>query len=125
MFTRDGELVRLETWSCGGHPRFLPIVQQLYQNVHAACLVYDVTNPNSLKRCNFWRNEALRAFPEAVLYLVGTKCDLSDMAQVTVEDARAQAEQWEISHVLVSAKTGENIDTFFDELLFEVSDQNL
>ena len=123
MFTEDGERVTLELWSCGGHDRFIPTTQQLFAGTHAACLVYDVTSAASLERCVFWRNEALRVFPEAVLILVGAKCDMVDDVQVSEDDGKSQAEHWSIPHVLVSAKTGDRIEALFEVLLGALASQ--
>lgn len=44
------------------------------------------------------------------LLLVGNKSDLEDRRQVSVDDARAKAEEWSVQYVETSAKTRANVD---------------
>ena len=106
--TDDREKVTMRIWSCGCHERFLPLVQQQYPGTSGVLLLYDATDPESLKQCTFWHNEVLRALPEAAVILVGTKCDLVDDIRVPEEDGQAQSVAWDVPHRRVSAKTGES-----------------
>lgn len=42
--------------------------------------------------------------------LVGNKSDLEDKRQVSVEEAKARADQWNVNYVETSAKTRANVD---------------
>lgn len=44
------------------------------------------------------------------LLLVGNKSDLEERRQVSVDDARAKAEEWGVQYVETSAKTRANVD---------------
>ena len=122
--TDDREKVTMHIWSCGGHERFLPLVQQQYPGTNGVLLMYDVTNPESLKQCMFWHNEVLRALPEVVVYLVGTKCDLVDDIRIPEEDGQAQSVAWDVPHRRVSAKTGESVEELFEALLASMANQH-
>lgn len=42
--------------------------------------------------------------------LVGNKSDLEDKRQVSVEEAKNRADQWNVNYVETSAKTRANVD---------------
>lgn len=44
------------------------------------------------------------------LLLVGNKSDLEERRQVSVDEARAKAEEWGVQYVETSAKTRANVD---------------
>ena len=52
--------------------------------------------------------------------LVGNKSDLTDRRAVTLANARAQAEEWKVPYVETSAKTRENVDKVFFDLMREI-----
>ncbi|MCJ8732483.1 hypothetical protein PDJAM_G00211900 [Pangasius djambal] len=54
------------------------------------------------------------------LLLVGNKSDLEERRQVSVDDARAKAEEWSVQYVETSAKTRANVDKVFFDLMREV-----
>ena len=112
-----GAPVTLSLWSCGGHPRFRPLVQQMYADVAGVLLFYDQTSESSFKELLYWHDEVLRAMPGAAMVLVGTKHDLSSQAAIPAQDGATQAREWNIPHEFVSAKTGENVDAVMHTLV--------
>eukprot|EP00474_Spongospora_subterranea_P009208 CRZ09666.1 hypothetical protein [Spongospora subterranea] len=111
------EYVTLNLWSCGGHERFKPVVQHLYDNINGAIITYDRTNEASFREVAFWRNEMLRCYPSCVAIVVGLKSDLNELANISVQDAEEQTARWSLSHWIASAKTGENIDAVVNQML--------
>eukprot|EP00742_Colponemidia_sp_Colp-10_P003008 GILJ01003210.1.p1 GENE.GILJ01003210.1~~GILJ01003210.1.p1 ORF type:complete len:177 (+),score=22.42 GILJ01003210.1:44-574(+) len=114
---KDRESYAFQLWSCGGHERFRPLHQLLYADVDVIILVFDMTNQDTFKDLLFWHNEVLRALPSAFVLLVGNKCDLIDTLQITEEEAKAQAETWNVPLLISSAKTGYNVDRIFDSVI--------
>merc|ERR1712072_1425484 len=52
--------------------------------------------------------------------LVGNKCDLNEKRKVSEGEARARAESWRVPYVETSAKTRENVDKVFFDLMREI-----
>ena len=52
--------------------------------------------------------------------LVGNKSDLTDRRAVQLANARNQAEDWKVPYVETSAKTRENVDKVFFDLMREI-----
>ena len=60
----DGIKVMVNITVCSGRKRHLPIVQQFYNKIHAAIIMYDCSNVDSFrKEMIFWYNEIKRALP--------------------------------------------------------------
>ena len=55
--------------------------------------------------------------------LVGNKSDLTDRRQVTTKSAQDRAEAWQVPYVETSAKTRENVDKVFFDLMREIRER--
>ena len=54
------------------------------------------------------------------LILVGNKCDLNDKRQVSENTAKACATQWNAPYIETSAKTCQNVQKVFHDLLYMI-----
>jgi len=64
-----------------------------------------------------WVKELRRIVgPDIVLVIAGNKADLMKRCQVELEEAKTYADSVQAQHILVSAKTGKNIDQAFLEI---------
>eukprot|EP01137_Pigoraptor_chileana_P018232 Opistho-2@77397 len=113
----DSQKAVLHVWSCGGHPRYRPLLTNYYYNAKAAVIVFDMTDINSFKDVLFWYNEVQRMCPEAIVTLVGTKSDKEDLVRVTPEECAKQAKAWSVKHVIVSSSSGDGVAVLFKEVL--------
>ena len=116
---RGAQGVRLQIWDIGGQSissRMLP--KYMYRS-QVVLIVYDLTSYSSLENCDDWLNAVKRAFTDKHtnqigklpdIYLVGNKCDLLALRQVTDE---RHTEFWRSRHFaggyLTSARSGENV----------------
>lgn len=107
----------VELWTCSGAARYIPIVQQNYRGADLALLIYDMTRSDSFEKCLFWRNEVLRALPDARMILVCNKSDVDGNIQVSEETHDKQGESWGVQKFRTSCKTGEGIPALLNELL--------
>jgi len=83
-------------------------------------MVYDVTDQNSLKSIDTWREEAIKFCPENVsLILLGNKAD-SGERKVTKEEGKEMANKYNMTFLETSAKTGSNILESFQCLTREI-----
>uniref|UniRef100_A0A915IWS1 Uncharacterized protein n=1 Tax=Romanomermis culicivorax TaxID=13658 RepID=A0A915IWS1_ROMCU len=82
----DKDRIRLELWDTAGLERYRTIYNSYYHSAHGVMIVYDITDSRSFENLkNYWLNEVRMHAPQnAVLMLVGNKCDLSD--QTTIQD---------------------------------------
>ena len=111
----------LQLWDTAGQERFRTIASIYFRDAHGIVLVYDLTNRKSYDDLNYWFNEIYaKCEKSVVVMIVGNKCDLQDNV-ITVEEANKFAQTHKCKHVLVSAKTGQNIQGAFEILMRDIS----
>ena len=59
------------------------------------------------------------------IILIGNKCDMDDRRQVSRDEAMVKANEWGKSYIETSAKTRENVDRAFFEVMGEVKRRKL
>ncbi|XP_066506103.1 RAB33B, member RAS oncogene family a [Hoplias malabaricus] len=103
----DGEKIKVQLWDTAGQERFRKsMVQHYYRNVHAVVFVYDVTNAASFRSLPAWIEECKQHAlgQEVPRILVGNKCDLRHLAQVSTELAQQFADAHSMPLFETSAK---------------------
>lgn len=116
----DQKKIKAQIWDTAGQERYRAITNAYYRGALGAMLVYDVTKQNSFENIPRWLRE-LRDYAsrDIVLILVGNKCDLVDksLRQVTEEQAKALAAEYELPFIETSAKSGINVDDGFIQII--------
>ncbi|XP_058270508.1 ras-related protein Rab-34a [Hemibagrus wyckioides] len=118
----------LQLWDTAGQERFKCIASTYYRGAQAVIIVFDLTDVASLQHTRQWLEDAMKENdPTSVLlFLVGTKKDLSSSAQYSLieQDAIKVAQEMKAEYWAVSALSGENVREFFfrvASLTFEAS----
>ncbi|TFK73040.1 ras-domain-containing protein [Pluteus cervinus] len=93
--TVNGLKVRLQLWDTAGQERFRSMAPMYYRGANAALLLYDITNASTFADIRGWLEELKKNCPpELIIYIVGSKADLSDARQVTPDFARLSLHNW-------------------------------
>ncbi|XP_072325653.1 ras-related protein Rab-34-like isoform X2 [Scyliorhinus torazame] len=107
----------LQLWDTAGQERFKCIASTYYRGAQAIIIVFDVNDIASLDHVKQWLRDALKENdPTSVLlFLVGTKKDLSSAAQYNLieKDAVKVAKEIRAEYWTLSSLTGENVKEFF------------
>jgi small GTP-binding protein len=98
--------LRLQIWDTAGQERFGPVRQKYYKGARGAVLVFDLTNPASFERLDFWVKEVKQACGDIPIVFVGNKADLR--STVTADQIQEFASGYELQFIETSAKTGMN-----------------
>ncbi|XP_063151374.1 ras-related protein Rab-34 isoform X1 [Candoia aspera] len=110
----------LQLWDTAGQERFKCIASTYYRGAQAIIIVFDVNDVASLDHTRQWLADALKENDPSnvLLFLVGTKKDLSSAAQygLVERDARKVAKEMQAEYWAVSSLTGENVREFFFRL---------
>uniref|UniRef100_A0A914ENJ0 Uncharacterized protein n=1 Tax=Acrobeloides nanus TaxID=290746 RepID=A0A914ENJ0_9BILA len=127
----DDHLVTMQIYDTAGQERYLSLNASFYRGADCCVLVYDITDMNSFKSLNVWRNDCLfwtnlhdpDKFP---CVLLGNKLDLASCE--TRDVSSQEAEQWcsttnKIPYFEVSAKDSTGLDEAF-EAIARISLQN-
>ena len=91
---RGEESIQLQLWDTAGAERYNSMGSSFYRNSEACILVFDLTNQDSFKNIETWRNEFLNTLnpPDAATYpfiLLGNKSDMSNVITVKNEEIEA------------------------------------
>jgi small GTP-binding protein len=85
--TIDGQKVQLQVWDTAGQEKFRSIAPVYYRNAPAAIGVYDLSQEEFATGLDHWILNVKRSTSNALLFIVGNKCDL-----ITVKDGQAEIE---------------------------------
>ncbi|RUS23084.1 P-loop containing nucleoside triphosphate hydrolase protein [Endogone sp. FLAS-F59071] len=94
--------------------------------IHGYVFVYSITSRSSIDMIKIIREKILdyTGTDNVPAVLVGNKCDLHMQRQVSPEEGKALAAEWNCLWVEASAKHNENIDRIFDLMIAEVEKSN-
>ena len=114
----DGKMVKIQIWDTAGQDRFRSITKNYYKGAHGIILIYDITNKKSFENVRTWINQIKEEVSEKVsIILVGNKIDDEEHRVVATEDGEKIAKELGLMFFECSAKTGENIEHAFNELV--------
>merc|ERR1712070_851746 len=118
----DNKTIKAQIWDTAGQERYRAITSAYYRGAVGALLVYDITKHLTFDDVRtIWLTELQNnADPNIVVMLVGNKSDLRHLRDVSIEEARAFAEQHSLSFIETSALGGENVDKAFKNILTEI-----
>uniref|UniRef100_A0A8C2B9H2 Zgc:101559 n=1 Tax=Cyprinus carpio TaxID=7962 RepID=A0A8C2B9H2_CYPCA len=122
----DGENIKLQIWDTAGQERFRKsMVEHYYRNVHAIIFVYDVSSLASFESLPEWIEECSRHSvpPMVPRILVGNKCDLRGMREVSTFLAQRLADSYNFPLFETSARDPaekEHVDAIFLTLAYRL-----
>jgi len=108
----DGKTVRLIITDTAGQERFRTLTSSYYRNADAIIVAYDVTDTDSFTDVDGHITEGTRYSQRSEKFLVGNKIDLK--SEVSSESGKSLAEKHGIQFFETSAKTGQNVQMFFE-----------
>ncbi|KAM9631421.1 ras-related protein Rab-17 isoform 3-T6 [Morphnus guianensis] len=79
--------VKFEIWDTAGQEKYHSVCHLYYRGAHAALLIYDITNKETLNKAKLWLRDLEKEFlpNEIVIALVGNKMDLAAEREVATE----------------------------------------
>ena len=117
----DGKIVKVQIWDTAGQDRFKSVTKNYYKGAHGIILIYDVTNKKTFDNVKNWVDIIKEEVSEKVtVILVGNKIDNFDNRKVSTEEGQAIANEYGLQFYETSAKTGDNIDRTFNDLIKKV-----
>lgn len=113
---KDSTSVKFEIWDTAGQERYASLAPLYYRGAAAAVVVYDITNPETFLKAQFWVKELQKhGNPDIVMALVGNKADLEYQREVTREEAQTYADSNGMFYIETSAKTSDNVNQLFEQ----------
>ena len=122
IIEKYGETLQLDIWDTAGQERYRSLGKNFYKDAFIVILVYDITKPQTFVNLKeIWYDELEKNGEEKpILGIAGNKNDQYENDNiVNEEEARNFANSVNGIFQLVSAKTGDNIENFFNMLINE------
>jgi Ras-related protein Rab-1A len=117
----DGRTIKLQIWDTAGQERFKTITSSYYKGAHGIIVVYDITDKESFKNIDTWMNEVEKHASDNVSrILVGNKNDMEESRQVSTDEGKELADQYNIRFMETSAKESANVEEAFTLMTKEI-----
>jgi Ras-related protein Rab-1A len=115
----DDHTIKLQIWDTAGMEKYKQITSSYYRGTQAAIICFDLTNKNSFNSIERWYSDFSQFYNpifEKIVILVGNKSDLIEDRVVSHEEIENLCRLNRFEYYETSAKTGENIESLFDDL---------
>lgn len=115
--TEDEGKVVLMIWDVMGQKSVRDLLQEgWFHGTQGILMVCDVTRPETLEELEGWKSSVEGVAGDVPCYILANKSDLQEDARITSEELEPYGERWGCPYILTSAKTGEGVETAFEEL---------
>lgn len=122
----DGKEAQIDILDTAGQEDYAAIRDNYFRSGEAFLCVYSILEQESLSATEELREQVLRVKNDdktIPFLLVGNKTDLESRRAVSQEVALEMANQWGVPYVETSAKTRQNVDQVFIELVRMIRDR--
>ncbi|XP_053669446.1 ras-related protein Ral-a isoform X2 [Anopheles marshallii] len=118
----DGEEVQIDILDTAGQEDYAAIRDNYFRSGEGFLCVFSITEDDSFQATQEFREQILRVKNDENIpfLLVGNKCDLNDKRKVPLSECQSRAQQWGVPYVETSAKTRENVDKVFYDLMRQI-----
>jgi Ras-related protein Rab-1A len=119
----ENKLIKVNIWDTAGQERFRSIARTYYNGAHGIILAYDVNDKTSFTNIPLWLEDIKKHTSNVHILLVGNKIDLKSV--VSEGEAKRFASEHNIPFILTSAKTDENVQEAFLQLIKTILDSGI
>ena len=122
--TDDDKAVKCHVWDTAGQEQFLSITRSYYKGAGGIVFMYDTSKMESFKSVKRWYEivKHERGVEDVPLLLVGTKIDKT-RKEVSRDSGEKFAEEYNMSFMEISIKTGENVDKVIPVLANRIKEE--
>lgn len=113
----DPYTVTMLIWDTVGGEPFTQVARQYYVGSAGALLVCDLTRPDTLDALRSYASDFLLVNPRASLMVLANKADLAALRMIDERQVAELAAQYGAPWALTSAKTGEQVEEAFTNLV--------
>lgn len=115
--------VSAQIWDLGGQESFKSLRKLYLEGANGALIIFDTTKRKTFEKVNEWAQSFRESRGNRPLLLIGNKIDLAESQKVDQNEAKDYANKNSMNFLLTSAKTGENVEVAFKDLIKTVLDE--
>ncbi|CAL9079364.1 ras-related protein [Musa troglodytarum] len=117
----DGKEVKAQIWDTAGQERFRAVTSAYYRGAVGALVVYDISRRTTFDSVPRWLQELeTHSDTTVVKMLVGNKCDLDNIRNISVEEGKSLAEAEGLFFIETSALDSTNVKKAFEIVIREI-----
>ncbi|KAI3459714.1 hypothetical protein Pfo_016377 [Paulownia fortunei] len=117
----DGKEVKAQIWDTAGQERFRAVTSAYYRGAFGALVVYDISRRSTFDSIPRWLDELkIHSDTTVARMLVGNKCDLENIRDVSVEEGKSLAESEGLFFMETSALDSTNVKKAFEIVIREI-----
>lgn len=121
VISLDEESVKLQIWDTAGQERFRTLTNAYFRGAAGAVLLYDITSRPTFSNVVGWMDSVMEHGAQNIrLAVVGNKLDLDDDREVSIDEGKKLADNFDCLFFESSAKEGTNCNTIFTQLAQEI-----
>ena len=113
----NDNIINLQIWDTAGQERYKSITTSFLKGADGVLYVYDITQKSSFDSLKIWIRDSEEATEAFQKIIIGNKNDKGKERKVTKENLKKFCNDRKLKGFETSAKTGENINESFDELI--------
>jgi small GTP-binding protein len=112
----NGKRVKIQTWDCAGLEKFVSITASYYRGAHAAMVVFDVTDLDSILAVPRWVADVRHHNPDTMIFIIGNKSDAKAVNECPLA-LTSLIQEFKLPPItFTSAKTNHNVQSCFRQL---------
>ncbi|EFC48692.1 rab family small GTPase [Naegleria gruberi] len=116
-----GNTVHAQIWDTAGQEKYQAVMPAMYRGAQGCMVVFDITNKESFDNAGKWANQLIKyGDQECKKVLVGNKCDLNHLRQVSIEEATEYAKSIGSAYMETSALNAHNVELAFNTIMNEI-----
>jgi Ras-related protein Rab-11A len=116
-----GTTIKTQIWDTAGQERYKSITNAYYKGAKGALVVFDISRKETFTTVDRWIGELKSsADSEVSIILIGNKSDLEEQRQVSYEEVKAKADQYNLAYIETSALQAVNIDKAFNMMIEDI-----
>ena len=116
-------LITIQIWDLGGQESFKSLRKLYLEGANGALIIFDMTKSKTFEKLSDWVGDFKEARGEQPILLVGNKTDLIENIKVNENEASDFANKHGMEFIKTSAKTGENVEVAFLNLIKVILDK--
>ena len=121
----QGKKIEFQIWDFKPEERFTFLLNSYCVGASGSIIMYDITNPKTLKRIPEWVQIIRKKAGDIPIILAGNKFELESHREVSEQEGIEIARKHNLyAHWEISTKTGHNIEELFEEFI-EILIKNL
>lgn len=126
-----GNECQIDILDTAGQEDYAAIRDNYFRSGEGFLCVFSITERESFEATQEFRDQILRVkgvdsmTDDIPFVLIGNKSDLHSRRQISLEEAHGLARQWRVPYIETSAKTRDNVDKVFYDLLQSIHNKKV